>query len=413
MAVLYPILLVLFVFSCASSSAPTRTDTRGTETLTFENDLQFLRKYLQIDVLMSPDGSGLVACSPDLQGRVMTSSATGLSGTGLGWINRALFESGDTLEHINPFGGEERFWLGPEGGQFSIFFKEGDPFNLDTWQTPRLIDLVSFNRIEKTKQRVVYQQTGQLTNYSGFVFDLKITRSVEILSQSSLKEVLDLDLKGVDFVAYQTHNVIANIGQTPWTKETGLLSIWLLGMFKPSEHATVIIPYQTGSDHDLGPIVNDAYFGKVPSERLQLKEGVVLFRADGQYRSKIGLSPLRAKNILGAYNGETETLTIVKYSKPPGMVDYVNSMWEIQEQPFAGDAINSYNDGPLAPGVKPLGPFYELETSSPALALQPGEEGQHQQLTLHLRGSQETLNKISTKIFGIDLATISERKHSD
>jgi hypothetical protein len=30
------------------------------------------------------------------------------------------------VPHINVFGGEDRFWLGPEGGQFSIFFaKDG------------------------------------------------------------------------------------------------------------------------------------------------------------------------------------------------------------------------------------------------------------------------------------------------
>ena len=44
-------------------------------------------------------------------------------------------------------------------------------------------------------------------------------------------------------------------------------------------------------------------------------------------------------------------------------------MWEMQREPFKGDVINSYNDGPPAPGKPPLGPFYELETSSPALSL--------------------------------------------
>ena len=46
-------------------------------------------------------------------------------------------------------------------------------------------------------------------------------------------------------------------------------------------------------------------------------------------------------------------------------------MWEMQREPFKGDVINSYNDGPPAPGKPPLGPFYELETSSPALSLSP------------------------------------------
>ena len=56
---------------------------------------------------------------------------------------------------------------------------------------------------------------------------------------------------------------------------------------------------------------------------------------------------------------------LVQFDRPAGARDYVNSMWEVQRDPFAGDVVNSYNDGPPAPAAKPLGPFYELETSSP------------------------------------------------
>jgi hypothetical protein len=30
--------------------------------------------------------------------------------------------------------------LGPEGGQFSIFFRQGVPFEFENWQTPAPID---------------------------------------------------------------------------------------------------------------------------------------------------------------------------------------------------------------------------------------------------------------------------------
>ena len=43
---------------------------------------------------------------------------------------------------------------------------------------------------------------------------------------------------------------------------------------------------------------------------------------------------------------------------------YVNGQWGPQEDPFAGDVINSYNDGPVEDGSI-MGPFYEIETSSP------------------------------------------------
>lgn len=92
---------------------------------TYIEDVHFMKNYIDLIELSDPSGKSKVAISADLQGRVMTSSAYGDSGRSYGWINKELFASKDTLEHINVFGGEERFWLGPEGGQYSIFFKKG------------------------------------------------------------------------------------------------------------------------------------------------------------------------------------------------------------------------------------------------------------------------------------------------
>ena len=94
-------------------------------------------------------------------------------------------------------------------------------------------------------------------------------------------------------------------------------------------------------------------------------------------------------------------LTIVSFDLPAGAGDYVNSMWEIQKQPFAGDVVNSYNDGPPAPGAKPLGPFYELETSSPAAALAPGASLTHVHRTLHLEGEKAALDAIARRVLGV------------
>ena len=135
---------------------------------------------------------------------------------------------------------------------------------------------------------------------------------------------------------------------------------------------------------------------------------MLYFSADGTYRSKIGLSPARAKNVLGSYDVTNRILTIVQYNQPQGIQDYVNSMWEIQESPYTGDVINSYNDGPAEPGKKPMGPFYELETSSPALALKSGQEGSHIQLTCHFEGNEEDLDKISMQILGVSIDEISK-----
>ena len=107
---------------------------------------------------------------------------------------------------------------------------------------------------------------------------------------------------------------------------------------------------------------------------------------------------------MGSYDEEAKVLTIVKYSKPEGVTDYVNSMWELQEEPFAGDAANSYNDGPVDGSA--MGPFYELESSSPAAFLAPNESMIHLHTTIHIQGEEDDLDVITQKLFNVDIHTI-------
>ena len=108
----------------------------------------------------------------------------------------------------------------------------------------------------------------------------------------------------------------------------------------------------------------------------------------------------------GAWDAGRNVLTVVRYTLPAGKKEYVNSMWELQKEPFAGDAINSYNDGPSTPGGKPFGPFFELETSSPAAALGPDESITHTHRTMHFTGTREELDRISHALLGVGLTEI-------
>jgi hypothetical protein len=82
-------------------------------------------------------------------------------------------------------------------------------------------------------------------------------------------------------------------------------------------------------------------------------------------------------------------------------------MWEIQDEPYAGDVVNSYNDGPPEPGAKPLGPFYEIETSSAAAALAPGESLTHVHQTFHFQGPESELDTIALATLGVSLESIT------
>ena len=64
-------------------------------------------------------------------------------------------------------------------------------------------------------------------------------------------------------------------------------------------------------------------------------------------------------------------LTIVRFTLPADARDYVNSMWERQQHPFAGDVVNSYNDGPLTPGGAPSGSLSTWRNQRPCAALHP------------------------------------------
>jgi hypothetical protein len=176
-----------------------------------------------------------------------------------------------------------------------------------------------------------------------------------------------------------------------------------LGQFNASPSARIILPIRAGSNTELGIPVTTDYFGTVPADRIAVKPSVVIFKADAQYRSKLGLSPQRAKGTLGSYDPENHLLTIVQYSQPEHESDYVNSAWKIQQDPFKGDVANCYNDGPPAPGKPQMGNFYEMESSSPAKVLASGASVEHVHRTIHIVGTEKQLDIIARAALGVSL----------
>ena len=253
-----------------------------------------------------------------------------------------------------------------------------------------------------------FKHATKLINYSGTEFKVGIERTVKLLGKQDASKRLGVELTdGLRMVAYETDNRITNTGSSAWKPDSGLLSIWILGMYNPSPETTVVIPFKAGDEKTLGPKVNDTYFGKVPAEYLKVEKQRLFFRGDGTRRGKIGITPQRSKGIAGSYDAAGQVLNIVTYNVQEAPHGFVNSMWELQEKPYAGDVINAYNDGSPEPGQPPLGPFYELETSSPAAALKPGETMKHVQRTFHFQGSEEELNPLAKRLLGVSLEAIN------
>lgn len=394
------LVMMILVFGCGQQK-------KGYIMGTYGCDADFLRinniEYLE---LKSKDGRARVLVVPKYQGRVMTTSANGNEGTSFGWINYKLIESGKISTQFNPVGGEERFWIGPEGGPFSIYFKQGHEQVYENWKVPACIDTEEFGLKGKNDSSLKFVKETTLTNASGTIFDISIERTVSLLSAKQISSAFNVEISDlVSFVGYQTDNKVTNKGNTAWTKESGLLSIWMLGMFNPTPATTVFIPYNTRAE---GAIVNDDYFGKLPADRLKVENGIIYFKIDGACRSKIGVSQERSTGICGSYDSQKKVLTVLWCSVPPEKQAYVNSKWGEQENPYEGDVINSYNDGPTEDGTV-MGPFYEIETSSPAVCLLQGQSIQHIQRVVHFSGKEEELAVIAKKIFNVRLSTITSK----
>lgn len=368
----------------------------------FTEDVDFLARHGTVKVLVSPAG-GRIAISGKYQARVMT-SAVAAQGASLGFVNRSFIEAGKAGTAFDNYGGEDRFWLGPEGGQFALYFAPGKPFDFTNWQTPSAFQEGEWVALEgATDASVTFVKRLRLTNYAKTAFELEVRRTLSVLSSEQAQASLGVSIPaGVAWVGFASDNTLLNQGKQALSEATGLPSIWILGMFMPAADTRVIMPFEKAG---AGEIINDRYFGKVRAERLHVnrEQGFALFECDGKERGKIGLSPERAKNVLGSYSAASAMLTIVRFTKPPGAKRYVNNLWEISKQPFGGDVSNAYNDGPVEPGKPSLGGFYELESSSPAAALAPGASLRHVHETYHFSGPREALQTIAAKVLGVSL----------
>lgn len=379
--------LAALVVACGGSAPPAKST--STTSSAFDDDVAFLKKHG--DVVVLGDGDGRVVVSPTYQARVMTSTVAG-SGKSFGWIHRAFIEQGKTGTPFDNYGGEDRFWLGPEGGQFGLYFPPGAPYAFDRWQVPHELQEGAWQLDgAPSAAHAKFRRSMTVTNHRGTKFSLEVERSIDV------SRIDALDRAGVRYVAFTTVNRVKNTGTEAWTEATGMPSIWILGMFAPAADARVAIPFRT-------PEIKDDYFGKVPADRLSVRAHHLVFRCDGTMRGKIGVGPHGARDVAASYSPENGLLTVVRFhpaADPNGR--YVNSAWEEQKAPFSGDVVNSYNDGPVAPGKPSLGGFYEIETSSPALALAPGESFAHSQATLHVVGDRAALDTVGRELVGLSL----------
>ena len=243
------------ILVCAIFVGPSMSAITGSATSTlggsFGNDVRFVSSFSPLIVLSDPSSRAMIAVSSSMQGRVLTSSADGWNGRSFGWVNRKLIASRRIQQHINAFGGEDRVWIGPEGGQFSVFFAPNQPFDLAHWFTPAALDSEPFVLVNKSRTSLEFRKAFTLTNYSSTKFNVQIDRQVRILSNEAIWKDLRLPpLSGVKVVGFESINKLTNVGTHTWERKTGLLSLWDLGQFQASPAATITIPIHAGPVSD-------------------------------------------------------------------------------------------------------------------------------------------------------------------
>ncbi len=370
--------------------------------ISFASDLDFLEQNTQVVELACSDRAR-VAITPEFQGRVMTSTLAGPQGASYGWLNRQFIASKTDDPLFNNYGGEDRFWLGPEAGQFALFFPAGDPFDTDHWNSPKGFTTGPFEVTAQDEESVAMSAAFGVTNYSGTEFHCQVERTIRIVTPQQIDTFLGVQRPDeVAAVAFESDNTLTNTGPNTWSPEGGMVCIWILGMLKGLENGKAIFGLKTGDESQLGPKAKMDYFGQLPPDRGFVGEDYAWFKVDGLARGKVGIPPARAMDVFGSYDFDNRQLTIVQFSLPDNaaQLPYTNSAWEIQDNPHGGDPINSYNDPGDADGNAT---FYELESSSPSARLEPTQSINHVHRTCHFEGPHDALNELSKQLLGVDL----------
>ncbi|MFC2089680.1 DUF6786 family protein [Bacteroidota bacterium] len=398
---MYFVVSLLLAFSLGCSNQNLKMNYR-----TFHDDYELIRSGdPEMKLLKDDEGKGMIIVSPGYQGKVFTSSFNGMEGRSLGWVNEEAIKSKDIDPQMNAYGGENRLWIGPEGSKYSIFFAPGEDLIFEDWNTPPPLDSERW-KIENIGDRfVVMSHEMKLLNHVGSQFHVRIVRTVSLLKGQEISENLDILLNpDLNMVAYETINVLINSGANEWTRKTGSICIWMLDMFAPSDETIIIVPFKAQTDQVTNAITSD-YFGAISSDRLVRKGDKLFFLADGKSRGKLGVAATHALPWAASYDSGNKTFTFVQFDLDPNAV-YLNQEWRVDSNPFLGDAVNAYNDGPLEDGSQ-LGPFYELESCSPGAFLKGGESLRHAHHVYHFSGDDNQLAPVIEKLTGMKIKNLN------
>ncbi|WP_440876045.1 DUF6786 family protein [Thalassotalea sp. PLHSN55] len=360
---------------------------------TFEQDKAFIEKYDQPILLSSANRQHQLLISAKHQGRVITSTANGEHGLSNGWVNYDALSAGK-----GNVGGEDRFWLAPIGSKYSVFYPVGDSFASNLWRVPEAVSETPFTLISKNAHSAHLYQKLHVQNMQGTEFIVGVDRNISLYSKRHLNTLLKIKLpENVKYIGFGSNNRLTNLGKD-WRADTGLLSIWILGMFQGTDNSWAIAPLnqevsQKGQIH--------TYLNTINNDYLKQHDEAVYFKVDGKFRAKLGVPKTITKDRIASYSPELNRLTVVLFSFT-NQPNYPIALESDVPDGTLGDVSNFYNhQGPSADKE-----FYELETAAAMEPLKHGDFIEHQHHTFHFFGNSNQLDNIAQQVLGLSLQKI-------
>lgn len=418
--------------------------------MSYRNAIEFLESKTKVLELCNNLGARVAVC-PEWNGRVMTSSADGLDGDSFGLIHVAGIEKGHQESGYDFFGGEDQFSLAPEGGPFSLFYEV--PPEIPLIQTQPLHRTFGFHEgpfeIDQAPPdpQIRLRRNMKMRNLVGATFDLDIIRTARLTNREDLEDLFGetlantLDQRDLSYVSYQTTTSLIN-RNGPFSKNTGLVSIRIRGMFNSTSNHVVLLPFKSGDEANAEPTVDIDYFGMAPHGHLRLLSRMLLLRADGKYRCRIGVSRKRVMACFGAVDFRSGVLTLIHFSLPPNPIEYYYNNNDLRlpsdldsrdfakvreyfltetlrpkenrndhpqpdflESAYNGNVLRVFTNGP-SDGF--FCPYYKFDVFSPASELQKNEHLTHTQHTLHINADRATLELFLHSLFQADFDWVAQ-----
>ncbi|MEM6831679.1 MAG: DUF6786 family protein, partial [Bacteroidota bacterium] len=192
---IYPIVCMLVVcFGCNTIAEYPKG--------TFGYDLAYLQRTEEL--VMLQDGEAMVMVSPSGQGRVLTSTSSGLTGISYGWLNKKAIDQNSESKTKKPIGGEDRLWLGPLGSRYTLYYG-GKEIAQNNWTVPALLSTTPFQMRNQTERSVALYKEATIQNNIQTPFSIAIDREITLLSRSETSSLLGVSLPNhVRFVGFES-----------------------------------------------------------------------------------------------------------------------------------------------------------------------------------------------------------------